>query len=46
MNRVVNLALLAHPVNWAIVWTTLIAGGFAWKLVHDHLTSNPTPVSE
>jgi hypothetical protein len=44
MDRVINLKLLAHPVNWLIVWTVLLFAGFAWALVHEH--SNAAPVAE
>jgi hypothetical protein len=35
MDRIVNTRLLGHPVNWLIVWSVLIVGGYvatlAWQ---------------
>lgn len=44
MDRFINLRMLAHPVNWLIVWVFLLFAAFAWALAHDHL--NPVVVSE
>ncbi len=37
MDRIVNLRLLSHPVNWLIVWTVLAIAGFAAMQVHKGL---------
>lgn len=45
MDNVINLKLLSHPANWLIVWTVILFGGVAWKLVHDHLSAPATPIA-
>ena len=35
MDRVLNTALLSHPANWFIVWTTLLFAMFAFTLVSE-----------
>jgi len=42
MDRVINLKLLMHPVNWLVVWVVLLFAGFAWALVHEKATAAPT----
>jgi hypothetical protein len=42
MDSIVNTRLLAHPVNWLIVWTVLLFAGFGWTVIHSHVN---TPVS-
>jgi len=32
---VINLKLLAHPVNWGIVWATLLLVMLAYTFIHD-----------
>lgn len=34
----INVRLLAHPVNWAFVWVTLLLAAIAYKAVHDAVT--------
>lgn len=41
MDRIVNLRLLTHPVNWLIVWTVLLFGAFAWHVVHARANALP-----
>ena len=41
IDRVINLRLLAHPVNWLIVWTVLIFAGLAWAQIHTVVHSLP-----
>jgi hypothetical protein len=36
MDKVINLRLLSHPVNWLIVWTVLLFAGFAYALAHEY----------
>lgn len=38
---VINLRMLAHPVNWAIVWTTLLFAAFAYHFVQERITARP-----
>jgi hypothetical protein len=35
VDRIINIPLLKHPVNWLIVWLVLLFAGFAWHLLHD-----------
>ena len=37
MDRVINLRLLSHPVNWLVVWSVLLFAGFAYVHIHDAL---------
>lgn len=37
----INLRMLSHPINWAIVWTVLLFAAFAYHFV----TGNDRPVS-
>lgn len=41
MDRIINIPLLKHPMNWLVVWLVLLFAGFAWHLVHDALQGNP-----
>ena len=41
MEGIINLKLMAHPVNWLIVWIFLMMGFLAWHLVHDAVTRGP-----
>jgi hypothetical protein len=41
MDKIINTKLLAHPVNWLIVWTVLLFAGFAFTLVHEKATTLP-----
>lgn len=43
MDRIINLRLLSHPVNWFIVWTVLLFAGFAWMLLHEEFSGANTP---
>lgn len=38
MDRVINLKLLSHPMNWLIVWLVIAFAGFAWAIIHEHVT--------
>jgi cell division protein FtsW (lipid II flippase) len=38
MERIVNLRLLSHPVNWLVVWTVLILAGMGFMLIHEAAT--------
>jgi hypothetical protein len=40
----VNTRLLSHPVNWGIVWVTLLLASYAWALIH-HKIMAPAPDS-
>jgi len=42
MDRFINLRLLMHPVNWAIVFVVLMFAGFAWAIVHEHVNTAPS----
>ena len=33
--EIVNFRLLTHPVNWLIVWLTLLLASLAYTAVHD-----------
>lgn len=35
----VNVRLLAHPVNWAFVFATLLLAAIAYKVVHDAIVN-------
>jgi hypothetical protein len=37
----INLRMLGHPVNWAIVWTTLLFAAFAYHFVQERVTARP-----
>jgi hypothetical protein len=37
--QVINLKLLAQPVNWGIVWTVLLIAAFAYTTIHDGLVN-------
>lgn len=39
LDRVINLKLMSHPVNWLIIWTVMLFAGFAWALIHEHVTA-------
>lgn len=41
-SKFINLALLGHPMNWLIVWTVLLFGGFAWHLVLSRVAAPPS----
>ena len=45
MNKVINLPMLAHPINWLIVWIVLAFAGFAWALIHEATASSITPAT-
>jgi len=36
----INWKLISHPVNWGIVWVTLLLAGTAYALLHDYVMSN------
>lgn len=38
--ELLNVKLLSHPVNWGIVWVTLIIAGFGYSLLHDAIMGN------
>jgi hypothetical protein len=42
VDQFINLRLMAHPVNWAIVWIVLLFGGLAWAVVHDKIQEAPS----
>jgi hypothetical protein len=42
VDKLINIKLLMHPVNWLIVWTVLMFAGFAWALVHEKAQSVPS----
>lgn len=42
MDKIINLAIMRHPVNWIIVWTVLLFAGFAYAIVHEKVTSAPS----
>jgi hypothetical protein len=41
LNKVVNVPLITHPMNWLIVWTVLIFWGFAAHLVIKSFNQTP-----
>lgn len=41
MDRVVNLGMMAHPVNWLIVWVVLMMAGLGFRLLHAHACGQP-----
>lgn len=41
----INLKILAHPINWLVVWTVLLFGAFAWHLINARLQSLPDSAS-
>jgi hypothetical protein len=43
MDKFINVKLLSHPLNWAIVWTVLMFAGFAFAMVHEQITGANTP---
>lgn len=34
MNRVINIPMLLHPLNWLLVWVVLMIAGFAMREIH------------
>lgn len=36
----INVRLLAHPINWAFVLATLLLASIAYKVVHDAVTNS------
>ncbi len=45
MDKIVNLDLMRHPLNWLIVWTVLLFAGFAWAVIHEGATGANIPTS-
>lgn len=45
MDKVINLRLLTHPVNWLVVWTVLLVAGFGYSLIHARL-ADPIPPTD
>lgn len=46
MPEFINLKLMAHPLNWAIVWATLLIAATAYTYMHDGVmdaTNNVIP---
>jgi hypothetical protein len=41
MDEIVNVKLLAHPVNWLIVWIVLMFGSLAFSVFHKAVTVAP-----
>ncbi len=41
LDKVVNVPLLSHPMNWLIVWTVLLFGAVAYHLVMKGIRSQP-----
>jgi len=35
--ELLNWKLLGHPVNWGIVWATLLLVMFAYSQIHNHV---------
>lgn len=44
LDRIINLNLMLHPVNWLLVWIILTMAGYAWHVIHDQ-TSAPARLS-
>lgn len=40
MDNLINKALLAHPMNWAIVWTVMLIGAYGWHILHSKLSDD------
>lgn len=38
MDKVINLKLMAHPMNWLIVWLVITFACFAWAIIHEHVS--------
>ena len=38
MDRLINLRLMAHPMNWLIVWTVALMLGTLIRIVHRNQT--------
>lgn len=48
LDSVVNTRLMSHPLNWFIVWTTLLFGALAWHMLKsqfDNAEANVSPVA-
>lgn len=45
MDKVLNLAMLKHPMNWVIVWTVLLIGAYGWHILHDNLSGGDAAVT-
>lgn len=45
IDDVINTKLLLHPMNWLIVWIVMIFAGFAWVLIHEHVTATSPAAS-
>lgn len=46
MDRIINVKLLTHPINWLIVWVVLLFAGFAWHVVHNAIQGNPAAAQQ
>lgn len=40
-DQIINIRMLSHPVNWAIVWTVLLFGGIGWHLIRSNAATVP-----
>jgi len=38
--NLINWKLISHPVNWGIVWVTLLLVCTGYALLHDYVMSN------
>jgi hypothetical protein len=38
--ELVNTRLLAHPVNWAFVFVTLLLAAITYKVIHDAIVNS------
>lgn len=45
LDQVINLRLMSHPLNWAIVMVTLLFGAIAWHLILSQMTPQGAEVS-
>lgn len=45
LDDVINFRLLSHPLNWAIVMTTLLFGAIAWHMILSQMSPSGAQVS-
>lgn len=45
LDSVVNTRLMGHPLNWFIVWTTLLFGALAWHMIKSQMSPSGAEVS-
>ena len=46
MEHLINLKMMTHPMNWFIVWVVLLIASFAFKEIHNGVTSNNSAIPD